>query len=69
MHPLFINSGLKDIHYVFFGSPCIIQNNLFYLTVNNEFIIGREVGLKGKGDVCITTDNLTLNAIFSLLKI
>ena len=48
MHPLFINSGLKDIHYLFFGSLCIIQDNLFYLTVNNTFIICREIGKKGQ---------------------
>ena len=41
MHPLFINS-------VFFGPPCTIQDNLFYLTGNNKFIIGREIGKKGK---------------------
>ena len=47
-------------HYVFLGSPCIIQDNLFYLTLNNKFIISREIGKQGKGEVCITSDNLNL---------
>ena len=45
MHPLLINSGLKDIAI----SPCIIQDNLFYLTEQNKFIIGGEIaGKKGQ---------------------
>jgi len=64
MHPLFINSGKKN-NYVFFGSPCIIQDNLFYLTANNNLIIGREIGNKGKGEVCFTTDNFFIRALFA----
>ena len=69
MHPLFINSGLKNIPYLFFGPPCIIQDNLFYLTGNNKFIIGREIGKKGKGEVYITTGNLNFNEMFFCLRI
>jgi len=47
MHPLLINCGLKDIPLCIL-SPCIIQDNLFYLTVNNKFIIGREIGDRKK---------------------
>ena len=63
MHPFFYQFWLEG--HLFFGSSCIIQDNLFYLTVNNKFIIGREIGKKGKGEVCITTDTLNLNAMWS----
>ena len=68
MHPLFINSGLKDTPLCILWIPCIIQENLFYVTVNNKFVIGREIK-KGKGEVCITTDNFNLNAMFFRLRI
>ena len=68
MQPLFINSGLKDTSLCILWIPCIIQENLFYVTVNNKFVIGREIK-KGKGEVCITTDNFNLNAMFFRLRI
>jgi len=70
MHPLLINSGSKR-HPIMnsLDLPRIIQDNLFYLTVNNNFVIVRESGKKGKGEVCINTDNLNLNAMFFRLRV
>ena len=56
---------MMHLHYILFGSPSIIQDNLFHLTVYNKYMV--RVTQKGRGEVCITTDNL--NRIYNVLLI
>ena len=46
--PFVYQFWLETSDNVFFGFPCIIQDNLLYLTINNKFIICREIGKKGQ---------------------
>ena len=59
----------KTSHYIFFGSSCIIQDNLSYLTVNNKYIISREIGIRAKVRLALPLTTWTENTMFFWYRI